>query len=113
MVALSQVSVGIDVESVDQGETAQVARMASLAQPWRLVAEACPQGSSPLEVWTALEALSKTTGRGLAAAEQEIERATECHRLDWITDQSGLVTCLATSAAGATVAIVDPNLCGV
>lgn len=107
VIALGHASVGVDVESLDRGEKVPVARMASLVRGWGLVADSCPPGSSAIEVWTALEALSKTTGRGLVASEQEIERAIQGHRLDWITDQPGLVTCLATSAVDPAITTVD------
>ncbi len=107
VVAIGEDSVGVDIESRIRAEDLVLERLIRVVPGWRLVAEICPSGSSPLEIWTALEALSKTTGRGLVASERELESAIDDHRLVWLTDQPGLVTCVATSIAPAEIVTFD------
>lgn len=111
VIALGDHSVGVDIESRHREPDTPAARLSRTVQGWDRVAERCPPGSSPIEVWTALEALSKAIGRGLLATEQEIGEAAERHHLTWLADEPGLVTCVATSTLGRpTVGVVELRL---
>ncbi len=101
VVALSRDSLGVDVESPDRLADLPRDGVARAVTGWRVAEAACPPGATPVQQWTALEALAKTTGRGLRATEDQLARAAQSHRLIWITGPGGLVTCVATSGAGS------------
>lgn len=98
VILIGTASLGVDVEACDRGAAIDPERAAVAVPGWRRVLDECPPGATVLEVWTALEALSKTTGRGLLASAAQIERAAEQHQLTWLESEPGIVTCAATWA---------------
>lgn len=107
VIALSRGAVGVDVESTERVESVPLARMAPGVPGWHRVSAACAPDATAAEVWAAVEALAKTTGRGLSATESELDRAAADHHLEWFRDRSGLVTCVATSISPADIATID------
>lgn len=106
VVALSRYSVGVDLDAAHRLVDLPADRIARTVTGWRVAEGACPPDATPIQKWTALEALAKTTGRGLRATGHELARAARSHRLHWITGPHDLVTCVAT-AGGAAVATTD------
>jgi phosphopantetheinyl transferase len=107
VIALSGGSLGVDIESPDHADRLDGARRLRALTAWEQVADVCPPHSSAVEVWTALEALSKTTGRGLMASPYEFGAAIAGHRLTWIPDVGGRVICVAAADCAHAVTMID------
>lgn len=111
-VVLGTGSVGVDVESPSRAGDLSARTIANTVPGWLAVERSCPPGSSVVEVWTALEALTKAAGRGLVATEREVDELIATHRLVWLTE-TDLVTCVAIGNSALTLAIFEPAFDGV
>lgn len=98
VVALSTRSLGVDMESPRRLDGMPPERLPTLVAGWQEVKSACPPDATVTQVWTAMEALVKTTGRGARGTRRQLDQAISGHRLVWFADRTGLVTCLARSA---------------
>ena len=93
-VAVASGSIGVDTELSGRAE---------LVRNWPpdvlsffdLVGEMYPGASSPAELWTALEAVAKTTGLGLVARHGDLRGALETHSLTWWRSGLGATSCVA------------------
>lgn len=107
VVAIGPQSLGIDIESSERTPFWEPRRWADRVTGWDHVAEACPPNASALEVWTALEALAKTTGRGLLASNAQLDAAISDHELTWLPDGPRRVICVAAARPAPTVRVID------
>lgn len=107
IIALGDVSIGVDIESSGRADSAAGLSGARAIAGWYRVVQASPSHASTAEVWSALEALSKTTGRGLLASPGELEAALSEHRLTWIPDEPGRIICVAVQKSAPTLTMID------
>lgn len=94
-IALGRRSIGVDLESPRRLADVPSERLPTLIPGWDRVQAACPAGATVTHVWTAMEALVKTTGHGLHGTCRQLDHAISSHELVWFTGPTGLVTCLA------------------
>ncbi|WP_417564848.1 4'-phosphopantetheinyl transferase family protein [Microbacterium sp.] len=107
VIAVGSQSLGIDIESADRADHLWGRRETRAIAGWEQVAPACPPNASMVDVWSALEALSKTTGRGLLASPNELKTAIATHRLTWIPDAPGRVICVAVAEPAPVVSAIE------
>ena len=93
-VAVASGSIGVDTE---------ISGRAELIRKWPsdvlsffdLVREMYPGALTPAELWTALEAVAKTTGLGLVARHGDLVVALDTHSLTWRRGDLGATSCVA------------------
>lgn len=107
VIALGMGSIGVDIESSDRADPVDRVHGARAIAGWERVMEVCPPDASTVEIWSAIEALSKTTGRGLLASPVDIEAAIAEHRLTWIPDGPGRTICVAVPASAPALTTIE------
>jgi phosphopantetheinyl transferase len=107
VIALGDGSLGVDIESSGRADSVDRLSGASAIAGWDRVVQACPSGASTVEVWSALEALSKTTGRGLLASPDELGAAVSEHRLTWVPDGPGRIICVAVRDSAPALTTIE------
>ena len=108
LIGLSAKSIGVDVERRSLAADL-TSRGVGLALPgWVAVARrACRPRSAVIDVWTAFEALTKSTCHGLTATVPTIIESLETHHLRWLDDETDLVSCVASAEPEPAMAVVD------
>ncbi|MFC7788596.1 4'-phosphopantetheinyl transferase family protein [Microbacterium sp. MAHUQ-60] len=107
VVALGKGSIGVDIESSGRAAGVDGRQGARAIAAWERIAQMCPSHATTVEVWSALEALSKTTGRGLLASPAELDVAIAEHRLEWVPDAGDRTICVAVPAAAPILTTID------
>lgn len=107
VIALGAGSIGVDIESSGRAARVDGRDGARAIDGWERIVEMCPAHATTVEVWSALEALAKTTGRGLLASSTELEAAIADHRLTWIQDGPGRTICIAVPRRAPAVTTIE------
>lgn len=107
VIALGMGSIGVDIESSDRADRVDRPHGARAIAGWERVVEAYPSHATTVEVWSALEALSKTTGHGLLASSAALDLAIADHRLTWIQDGTDRTICVAIHGSAPALTTID------
>lgn len=97
-IAIAPGSLGVDIVRKGDLDGLDARSMMRHVPAAGIVQRSYPTTIGAPELWTAVEALAKTTSHGFTADEAELRRALADHQLHWAYHQPGHVTCVATSA---------------
>jgi phosphopantetheinyl transferase len=109
-IAIAHGSVGVDIVTKRDLDGLDARSMARHVPAVEIVQRAYAPTIGAPELWTAVEALSKTTSHGLTADEAEMREALAAHQLHWAHHPPDHVSCLAVSGPIEEFDIVDAEL---
>jgi hypothetical protein len=109
-IVLAPVSVGVDVVRRSELRGLGVRSMERHAPAAKVVQQACSPTVGAPELWTAVEALSKTTSHGLVADLAQVREALASHQLHWTHHDPDHVSCLASRVPIEAFDMIDTDL---
>ncbi|MEO1056401.1 MAG: hypothetical protein AAFY28_05735 [Actinomycetota bacterium] len=106
VVAIANHRIGVDLEECRSLSGLPSPTIELVVPGWGSVASYRGRRMTDIERWTALEAVTKSTGIGLIATQDEVQRTLERSSLRWF-EHRGAIACVASAHEDPTMFVHD------